>query len=155
MSTLRDLIVAIANILSGASKPTKIALAIPTITRKGIVMANYELKNDTVATITIQTVNSAGTVEPYPPGDVFSVTSGNAASLGAAIGKDSAGNPALVLTPLVQASPNIMVTVSDSAGLAVAKQLVDIVIDVSDTNVILDLADATTVSQSIPSEPGP
>lgn len=118
-------------------------------------MANFELKNDTVATIAIQTATSGGTVEPAPSGDVFSVTSGNAASLGAAIGQDANGNPAVVLTPLVKVSPNIMVTVSDSAGLAVAKQLVDIVEDNTPTNVILDLPDATFASQPIPTAPGP
>jgi hypothetical protein len=136
-------------------RPTHIALELPRVTKKGKVMPNYELANDEVSTITIKTTNSAGAVEPYPTGDVFSVTSSNPASLGVAIGADAAGNPAVVLTPLVQASPNITVTVSDSAGLIQAVQLVDIVQDVKDTNIILDVADAVLKSQPVPTAPGP
>lgn len=132
--------------------PTKIVLAIPRVTRKGVVMPNYELLNDTVATIPIQTTNSAGAVEPPPAGDTFSATS-SSPSLGAAIVTSPA--LALVLTPLVQASPGITVTISDSAGLKVATQLVDIVADATPTNVILDLADATTAAQPVPTAPGP
>lgn len=118
-------------------------------------MANYELLNDQQVTVTIKTTDSSGKVEPYPPGDIFSVVSSNPASLGAAIGADAAGNPAVILTPLVQASPGLTFTVSDSAGLAVAIQAVDIVADTTDTNIVLDLADATHVSQPVPTNPGP
>jgi hypothetical protein len=116
---------------------------------------NFELNNDAVYTLPILTTNSAGTVEPPPAGDTFTVVSSNPASLGAAIGKTAAGGPAVVLTPLVQASPNITVTVSDSAGLIQAVQICDIVVDVSDTNVVLDTADATHTSQPVPTAPGP
>lgn len=132
----------------------RIILAIPVITKRGKIMANYEIKNDTVATIAILTTNSAGTVEPAPAGDTFSVTSSNDASLKAEIA-DLGGAPAVRLTPLVRVSPGITITVSDSAGLQVATQLVDIVEDVTPTNVLLDLADATTVSQPVPTAPGP
>lgn len=118
-------------------------------------MPNFELPNDEVVTITIQTTNASGTVEPVPAGDVFTVVSSNPASLGATVGQDAGGNPAVVLTPLVAASPNITITVSDSAGLAALTQLVDIVTDVTDTNIILDLADAKHVSQPVPTAPGP
>lgn len=136
-------------------KPIRIKLELPTITRKGKVMANYELMNDEVVTITIKTTDSSGKVEPYPPGDVFTAVSSNPASLGVSIGADAAGNPALILTPLVQASPSLSVTVSDSAGLIQAIQGVDIVPDVSDTNIILDLASATHTAQPVPTNPGP
>ena len=141
--------------LLARQKPAKIYLPLPVITRKGKIMPNYELKNDTVATIPIQTTNSLGTVEPVPAGDVFSAVSSNVASLGAAISKDASSNPTLVLTPMVQASPNISVTVSDSAGLVVAMQLVDIVMDNTDTNIILDLSGATMTPQAVPTAPGP
>jgi hypothetical protein len=133
--------------------PTRIVLAIPRITRKGIVMPNYELMDDTIATVPIQTTNDVGVVEPPPTGDTFTAVSSLPASLGVSV----VTSPvlALVLTPLVQASPGITVTVSDSAGLKVATQLVDIVTDTTPTNVILDLAGATTVSQPVPSAPGP
>lgn len=136
-------------------RATRIALELPSVARKGVKMANYELLNDQIVTITIKTTNSAGTVEPYPPGDVFTVVSSNPASLGVAIGADAAGNPAVVLTPLVKDSPGLTFTVSDSAGLAVAIQAVDIVDDTSDTNIVLDLADAAHVSQPVPTSPGP
>ena len=38
-------------LLEAISPPTKIKLAIPIITRKGIIMPNYELRDDTVATV--------------------------------------------------------------------------------------------------------
>lgn len=118
-------------------------------------MPNYELKNDTVLTIPIHTADVSGTVEPPPAGDVFSVSSSNASSLGAAIAKDDNGNPTLVVTPLVQASPGITVVVSDSSGLTVASQVFDIVPDTTDTQIILDLADATTAAQAVPANTGP
>lgn len=136
--------------------PTRIALELPTHTRKdGTPMPNFELLNDQIVTITIKTTNSAGATEPAPAGDVFSVVSSNPTSLGAAMGTDAAGNPAVVLTPLVQASPGLSITVSDSAGLAQDVQIVDIVQDLTPTNVVLDLAAATHVSQPVPTNPGP
>lgn len=135
--------------------PTRIALELPRVTKKGKIMANYELLNDQQVTITIKTTDAGGKVETYPAGDVFSVVSSNSASLDAKIGADAAGNPAVILTPLVQASPGLTFTVSDSAGLAVAIQAVDIVEDTSDTNIILDIADATHTSQPVPTAPGP
>lgn len=145
----------ILDILVRRTKPKKIVLALPHVMKKGKPMPNFELLNDEVVTITIQTTDSAGTVEPVPVGDVFTAVSSLPASLGAAIGTDASGAPALILTPLVQASPNITVTVSDSAGLVQAVQLVDIVADVADTNIILDVAAATHVSQPVPTAPGP
>ena len=118
-------------------------------------MPNYELPNDEVDTITIKTQNAAGATEPVPTGDVFSVASDKPASLGTAVGKDAGGNPAIVLTPLVQVSPGIAVTVSDTAGLKVATLIVDIVQDVTPTNIVLDTADATHVAQPVPTAPGP
>jgi hypothetical protein len=118
-------------------------------------MPNLELEDDVVATITIGTTNSAGVVEPVPVGDTFSVVSSKPASLQAAIGVDKSGNPAVVLTPLVQASPGITITVSDSKGLAALQQIVDIVPDVTPTNILLDIAGMTTASQPAPTNPGP
>ena len=118
-------------------------------------MPNYELPDDEVLTVTIKTTNSAGATEPVPAGDTFTVVSSNPASLQAAIGTDAAGNPAVVLTPLVQASPGLTITVSDSAGLAQAVQIIDIVADVTPRNVVLDFADAVAVPQAVPAAPGP
>lgn len=118
-------------------------------------MPNYELPDDEVLTVTIKTTNTAGATEPVPAGDVFTVVSSNPASLGATIGTDAAGNPAVVLTPLVQASPGLTITVSDSSGLTQAVQIIDIVQDVTPKNVVLDFVDATSVPQAVPANPGP
>lgn len=118
-------------------------------------MANYELPNDEIDTITIKTQNAAGTTEPAPAGDVFTVVSSNPASLNAVLGTDAGGAPAVVMNALVQESPGITVTVSDSAGLSAFVLTVDIVVDVTPTNIILDIADATHTSQAVPTAPGP
>lgn len=137
-------------------RPTRIALELPAISsKKGVKMANFELKNDQVATITLKTTNAEGQVEPYPSGLVFTAQSSNAASLGVAIGQDASGNPALILTPLVQQSPNLSVIVNGNDGLASVTQIVDIVEDNTPTNTILDLADATFTVQPVPANPGP
>jgi hypothetical protein len=118
-------------------------------------MPNFEINSDSVVTVPILTTNSAGATEPAPAGDAFTVVSSNPTSLGASIGTTAAGGPAVVLTPLVQASPGITITVSDSAGLAQAVQICDVVVDASPTNVVLDLVDATHVAQKTPTAPGP
>ena len=140
------------SLIEGLDPPTKIVLAIPRVTRKGVFMPNFELTNDEVVTVPIQTTNAAGAVEAPPTGDVFTAVS-SSPSLGVAV--VTTPMLALVLTPLVQASPNITVTVSDSSGLAVATQLVDIVPDVTDTNIILNLSGASHVAQPVPTAPGP
>src|ERR1700758_291831 len=80
--------------------PVRIKMELPLITRKGMKV-NFELKNDTVATITIHAVDAAGDVVPAPAGDVFSVASSDSTKLQADIGADLSGNPAVILTPLV------------------------------------------------------
>lgn len=134
--------------------PKSIRLALPSIMKEGKLMANFELANDEVATIPILIDNAAGAAVPAPAGDTFTVTS-SSPSLGVAIGATTAGAPAVVLTPLVQASPGITVTVSDSAGLTSFAQLVDIVQDLTPKAITLDLADAVEVSQPAPTAPGP
>lgn len=153
--TLADVLAIIKLVTPAPKTAVKIALELPRITRKGVIMPNYELPNDEVATITIKTTDAAGDVEAVDPTDVFTAVSSNPASLGVAIGKDAAGNPAIVLTPLVQNSPGLTVTVSDSKGLKQAVQLVDIVPDVTPTNIILDLVDASQSPQAVPTAPGP
>lgn len=147
--------VQILGLLRKGSRATKLAFELPRITRKGKPMANFELPNDQVVTVTIKATNSAGVTEPIPSGDTFTATSSNPTSLGVAIGADAAGNPALILTPLVQNSPGLAVTVADSAGLAKASLLVDVVDDVTPANLVLDVADATHVSQPVPTATGP
>lgn len=136
-------------------QPVSIGLALPTLTRNGETVPNTELKNDTTLTITILTRDAAGATVPAPSGDTFTVASSNPASLGAAIGTDKNGAPAVVLTPLVQASPGLTVTVSDSSGLTQDVETFDIVQDLTPTAISLDLADAVTAPQAVPTPTGP
>lgn len=134
--------------------PVKISLALPTRTKKGIPMPNFELPNDEVVTIPILVDDSSGDPVPAPAGDTFSVTS-SSPSLNAIIGATAAGNPAVVINATVKASPGLSFTVSDSAGLTSFTQMVDIVPDTTPSAITLDLADATEVSQPVPTAPGP
>ena len=63
--------------------------------------------------------------------------------------------PAVILTPLVQASPGLNVVVADSDGLTAWTQVVDIVQDATPTNIVLDVADAEFAPQAVPTNPGP
>lgn len=118
-------------------------------------MANFELLDDEIVTMGILTQTAAGVAEPPPVGDTFTVVSSNPASLNAVIGTTAAGDPAVVLNALVQASPGLTVTVGDSAGLAVFVLTVDIVPDHTPTNIVLDVANETFISQPVPTAPGP
>ena len=118
-------------------------------------MANFELANDEVATIPILVDDAAGQAVPAPTGDTFSAVSSNPASLTATIGATAAGNPAVVLTPLVQASPSLTVTVTDTAGLTAFTQIIDIVADLTPKAITLDLANVTETTQPTPTAPGP
>ncbi len=117
-------------------------------------MPNFELPNDEVLTVTIHVTDMAGDTVPAPVGDTFTAVS-SSPSLNAGIGVDAAGHPALVVNALVQLSPNITVTVSDSAGLTNASQIFDIVADVAPANIVLDLVGATHVAQPVPTAAGP
>lgn len=132
------------------SPAVRIVLALPTITKGGISMPNLEILNDTVVTIPIQTQDAEGVVVPAPSGDIFTAASSAPNSLGAAISGTN-----LVLTPLVQASPGITVTVTDSSGLVSATQVCDIVADLTPKNIVLDIAAETTAPQPVPTNPGP
>jgi hypothetical protein len=138
-------------------RATQITLGMPQITNSegNVIMANIELLNDTVATYPILTTDEDGVGVPAPTGDVFTVVSSNPASLGAAIGATAAGGPAVVLTPLVQQSPGLSITVSDSAGLTVFTDGVDIVSDLTPKAIGLDTTNVTTVAQAEPTNPGP
>jgi hypothetical protein len=122
---------------------------------KGKLMPNFELASDEVATITILVRDAGGDVVSAPSGDTFSVTSSLPNSLAATIGADAHGAPAVVLTPLVVASPGISISVSDSAGLAAFTQVVDVVADTTPKAIGLDLATVEETPQATPTNPGP
>jgi hypothetical protein len=151
-----DRILELLEAAPGQSNPaTRITLALPSITRNGALVANYELANDTVATISIVTTDAAGATVPAPASDVFSVTSSAPTSLTAAIGKDANGNPAVVLTPLVQVSEGLSITITDSAGLTSDAQGIDIVQDLAPKAIGLNLTTASVTAQTVPTAPGP
>ncbi len=113
-------------------------------------MSNFQIYNDKVWTFPLKCVSAAGVIQPsFPSG--LTVTSSSPNSLGAAevLGK-------LVLTPLVQASLGITVTIS-GAGLIPATLTCDIVSDPNALNVVIDMTaiDVTTVNQNVPTAPGP
>ena len=118
-------------------------------------MANLQLPNDVVRTIPILANDAAGDVVPAPTGDTFSVVSSNPASLNAVIGQTVSGAPAVVINALVQVSPGLSFTVSDSAGLAAFTENVDIVQDTAPKAIGLDLAGETDAAQPVPTNPGP
>jgi|ERR1700733_5024914 len=137
------------------NKAHRIILALPEIHQGDKLMANLQLKNDQVMTIGILTVDNMGTIVPAPVGDVYTVVSSLPASLNAVIGATAAGGPAVVLNALVEISPGLSFTVSDSAGLEAFTENVDIVEDFTPSAVGLDIADATSVAQALPTAPGP
>jgi hypothetical protein len=148
-------------LLSPKLPPSRIVLGLPLLIRNGKIMANIELKNDVVEWIPIWTVNSVGTLELAPTGDVFSVAMGAPASqsgtgvpLNAVIGVmpsgDMVGAVALGMNALNKLAAGIPITVSDTSGLTVYTNLVDIVEDVTPTAVTLDLPGAVMVPQPVP-----
>jgi len=155
---LADVLEIIKLVTPPASEAVKIRLALPTITRKGVIMANYPLPNDEVVTIAILTDDLAGNPVAPPPGDTFTVVSSIPASLAATVNGTNVVINALVaghLNPPAPAAPDLFITVSDSAGLQTFVQVVDIVADTAPKQITLDLAHATVTSQPVPTAPGP
>ncbi len=117
---------------------------------------NYQLYNDKIWTLPLKCQNSAAVAQPFPAGGPTpAVTSSNPASLGASVQQSGSGYT-LVLTPKVQVSPGLTVTVTN-IGMAPASLSVDIVADPNLLTVVIDnvVADATTVPQNIPVAAGP
>lgn len=136
---------------------TRLVLGVPVVTKKGkIIMANYQLANDEIVAFPILTADAAGALVPAPSGDTFSVTSSNPTSLNAVIGTMPAPStdPAVVINALVQLSPGLSFTLSDSAKLTSAVQGVDIVADVAPT--MLEIGSPVSAgTQPVPTAPGP
>ena len=116
-------------------------------------MADFVINNDQIATAAIRVANSAGSIVPAPSSDVF-VAASSSTSLGVEISTKN-GNPVVVMTPMVQASPDITVTVNDSAGLKLDSFVVDIVPNPTPYGIQVDLANSTYVTQAVPTAPGP
>ena len=162
LTAIETQIALIAKSLS-APKAVSIRLAIPIRRKKGVIMANYPLNNDEVDTIPILTDDSAGQPVPPPAGDAFTVVSSLPQSLNAAIVALPSGSPAVALNALVAghvnpaspAVPDLFITVTDSSNLTQFVLVVDIVADTAPSEITLDLANVTKVSQPVPTNPGP
>ena len=131
-------------------KAVRIVFDIPTLTRKGVIMANYELNNDEVLQFRVNAITASGVVEPIPAGDTFTLAVSDPTKLNAVLGADAAGNVTVSVNALVRAATGITVTLTDSSGLAAAVQAFDIVGDVKPIGLTFDLADATNVPQDVP-----
>jgi hypothetical protein len=119
-------------------------------------MANYELANDMVDDIMITVVDGHGDIVPAPAGDVFTVTSSDAATVNAIIATmpsgPNAGKPSLRINALKQLSTApITLTVSDADGLQSSVLVVDVVADLTPKSITLDVVDAIHTAQAIPS----
>ncbi len=163
-----DQIIMALQVLQNKSKPTRIWLGLPITIRKGkLIMANMQLPNDAVQYFPIFVTNSAGIVEPAIPGDVYSVTlgspatqSGTGAPLNAVVGTvpatlpdgtvpPLAGAVALVMNALNMLATGVPFEVKDTDGLKVFDGMVDIVADVTPTNIVLGPL-AASVPQAVP-----
>ena len=113
---------------------------------------SFQLYNDKVYTFPIAAHNALGASQPWGATNPLAVSS-NPASLGARV-IWQAPSFFLVLTPAVQASPGLSVTVSYT-GMASATLGVDIVPDPDLVSVAIDSSTATSVSQNVPTAPGP
>lgn len=145
-------------------RPERIVLCVPTITTKEGDMANLQVACDSIVTIPILVLDAEG--QPVAPasGDTFTATpapnpneGGVAQPYTAEIAPTSGpnGGPALIITPLVQASPNQSVTVADQDGLTSAVLAFDIVDDLAPKQIQLNAAGATTAEQDVPETAGP
>jgi hypothetical protein len=158
--TLADLdsIIAILQALRANHKPMRILLGAPLVLKNGkLTVANIELPNDEVLIIPILTDNDVGMPVPPPPGDVFSVST-SSPSLSAAIDITTLtppGTPGVKINANVQVSPGLSFTISDSAGLPVFVQGVDIMNDTTPKAITLDIPHAVVQSQPVPAAPGP
>jgi hypothetical protein len=130
--------------------PPRIVFDLPTLTRKGVTMANYQLQNDEILTCRVNAINADGLVQPIPAGDTFTISVSDPTKLNAVLGADAAGNVTISVNALVRAATGITVTLTDSSGLAAAAQVFDIVGDVKPIGLTFDLADATNVPQDVP-----
>lgn len=117
-------------------------------------MTTYSILNDKVSSYPLIFENGSSQVVSPISGDTYSVVS-SSPSLGAAIG-GTAASPLLVVTPMVQAGTGYTVTVSDTKGLPPAVFTFNIGPDLTlATQMVLNVASLTVVSQAIPAAPGP
>jgi hypothetical protein len=119
--------------------------------------ADLTFNSDRIATIAIQCLNNASppAVVACPSSDTFTVASSMPASLTAAYAS-VLNVPSVVLTPKVQASPSINVTLTDSAGLVAKTINVALTYDPATPVALgMNLSTVTYSTQLTPTAPGP
>jgi hypothetical protein len=117
---------------------------------------NEQLPNNVVRWRDILVEDDSGNVISPPAGDVFSVVSNNPNSLGAVIGTNPAsGNPAVGYNALVENSPGVSFTVSDSAGDHAFSMTLDIVPAAPPPGNLALGPTPDDVPQPVPTNPGP
>lgn len=121
---------------------------------------NFQLYNDKIWTFPLKCQNASG-IQPWPAGSNPVAVSSNPASLTASANAilgfgNAITGYALVLTPKVQASPGLTVTVTN-VGMDPVVFTADIVTDPDRLSVVVDSAatDYTTSPQNVPADPGP
>jgi len=115
---------------------------------------NFQVYNDKVYILPLKCQSASGAPGAWGPREPTPV-SGNPNSLGATI-RWVDPNYFLVLTPKVQTSPGLSVSVS-YVGMASANIAVDIIPDPNLISVIIDSnpANVTSEAQNVPTAPGP
>ncbi len=113
-------------------------------------MSDTQLYNDRVYAYPLVAMQNGATVA-FPAG--LSAASSLPNSLGAAIGGTESA-PILYLTPKVQASVGITVTVT-GASMAPLVEVYDIVADPNLVSIALGSGAPTTSAQNVPTAPGP
>jgi hypothetical protein len=121
-------------------------------------MATIVLKSTEVHTLTIGLVDpTTNQPEPFPAGDTFAASSSSPA-VGAAIGSDANGAPALIVNALTLPSANtmgIIVEVTDSAGDVAVDLTVDYPVPPVAGDIVLNTGGDVITTQPAPTAPGP
>ncbi len=117
----------------------------------------FQIYNDKVTTLPLICQTSAGVTQAFPSGSNPVAVSSNPTSLGAIVALGTGGvGFKLVLTPKVQASPGLVVTVTN-VGMSPVNFVVDIVADPNMLSVAIDTSATavTTAPQNVPVAAGP
>lgn len=122
-------------------------------------MANFQLYNDKVWTLPVKCFNpnTSTTTAGFPSGTTVTAASSLPNSLGVAMSGNISTGIWMVLTPKVQVSPGITITLTGT-NMPTTTFLVDVADDPAAQNqMVVDTtpADITTVTQSVPTASGP
>ncbi len=128
-----------------------IELALPEVYNREGKRMPLSILNTEIHKYRILTRDADGETVSAPATDTFSVTPDASGFVGIAIDKMADGSPAVMFTPLKRATTTpIAWTLSDSAGLTVDSDTVEIVTNLTPTAVGLDLAAPEVTAQAEP-----